>query len=692
VTAIAPYGSWKSPIGASVVARSWTGPVELQSDGEVLWWLEQRPMEDGRQVACRRGPEGRCVSMTPPGFSVRTRVHEYGGGAYLAHNGTVWFSNFSDQRVYHQAPGGDPKPVSLSPTVQGGLRYADFRLTPDGAWLICVRERHLAGEGAEVVNDLVAMSASGDSPAAPLVLASGRDFYAAPRLSPDGRYLAWLSWDHPNMPWDGTELWIADIELREGTAVGRRPLREVRRVAGGPAESVCQPAWDSAGGLYFISDRSGWWNLYLITPGSPAGAEERAEPLAPMAAEFTIPQWWFGSSNYAILPDGRIASAYWKGAIGHLGLIEPGAGKIQPLAMDASITSFGSLCESGGKIACIVGGPATSPAVAMVDPDFGAVEILHHSRELEFDPRFVSMPRAVEFSTSSTDQPVAHAVYYSPTNPDYTGPAGERPPLVVMAHGGPTGQANTVVRLDIQYFTSQGLAVVDVDYRGSSGYGRAYRQSLYGRCGTDDVADCVAAARYLVAVGAVDGRRLAIRGGSAGGYIALCALTFYDDFAAGASYFGIADVEALAHSMHKFESRYISRLVGGDSETRRTRSPINFTQQLSCPVILLQGLDDPVVPPSQANAMTAVLEAKQIPYAYLGFEGEQHGFRRAENLQQAVEAELFFYGAIFGFDLADPLEPVEIHGLPSANRRLEQPGMSLVGSPPASPPTQRRSS
>jgi len=313
------------------MARSWTGPAELQADGDLLWWLEQRPAEDGRQVVCRRGSDGGCITVTPPGFSARTRMHEYGGGAYLAHNGTVWFSNFADQRLYRQIPGGEPEPVSRQPAAPGEVRYADACVTPDGAWLICVRERHDSDHSRNVVNDLIAIPASGDIPAAPRVLASGRDFYAAPRLSPDGRHLAWLEWDHPNMPWDGTDLWVADLSTSGKTAEAGLALAAARLVAGGPGESVCQPAWDPSGSLHFISDRSGWWNLCRIPPGCSVGGQGEAEPLAPLAAEFTIPQWWFGLSSYAFLPDGRIACAYWKGAIGHTGLVVPGTGKVDPL-------------------------------------------------------------------------------------------------------------------------------------------------------------------------------------------------------------------------------------------------------------------------------------------------------------------------------------------------------------------------
>lgn len=661
-----------------MVAGGWAASLEIQADGDVLWWLEQRPAEGGRQVACRWEPGGQIAEVTPPGFNVRTRVHEYGGGAYVAHRGTVWFANFSDQRLYRQAPGGAAEPVTPPPAAPGRLRYADACMTPDGAWLICVRERHDADhsggdDSGTVTNELVAVPAEGDGPAGPLVVCVGRDFYAAPRLSPDGRQLAWLAWDHPNMPWDGTELWTADVHAEAGVGLA---VTGARRVAGGPGESVCQPAWSPGGGLVFISDRSGWWNLYRISPGLAGSGPADVEALAPAAAEFTIPQWWLGLSSYAFLPDGRIACAYGVGAVTQLGLLAPGTGRVEPLPLDMPFTSFGWLRGFGRQIACVAGGPAIPPAVVLIDPESGAAEILRRGAEPGFDRRFVSTPRPIQFPTGPDGRQTAHALYYPPANPGYTAPPGDRPPLLVMAHGGPTGQTSTAMRLDIQYFTSRGFAVADVDYRGSSGYGRAYRQRLYGQCGIDDVADCVNVARHLVATGAVDDRRLAIRGGSAGGYITLCALVFYNDFTAGASYFGIADVQAMARDTHKFESRYTTRLFGadsGDAEVLRERSPIHYADRQSRPVILLQGLDDVIVPPAQAEAMTAVLDAKQIPYCYLGFEGEQHGFRRAESLRRALEAELFFYSAIFGFDLADPVEPVAIHHLSSVSQVSGRP-------------------
>jgi len=666
---VAPYGSWKSPISAEQLARGGVGLGELQTDGDAVLWLELRPAEGGRQVACRWEPgtaldgggEGTITQLTPDGFNVRTRVHEYGGGAFLAHQGVVYFSNFADQRLYRQDPGQSPRPITPDPAVPAALRYADACATPDGALLVCVRERH---EDGEAINELVALPADGS--AEPWIIAGGRDFYASPRLSPDGRQLAWLEWDHPNMPWDGTELYVANVELQVEGEPGSRPTARLRLatpklVAGGPEESVFQPSWSADGALSFVSDRTGWWNLYRLGTGGGAAA-----PLAPMEAEFGLPQWVFGMTSYALLPGGRVACVYGRGPVRSIGILAPGTTRPEPLQLP--YTSFSSLHALGGrlagKVACVAGSPALAPEVVVIDPASGAVTTLRRSRELDFDPAYLSTPRPIEFPTE--DGQTAHALYYPPANPSFQAPEDERPPLLVTSHGGPTAQASGVLNIGVQFFTSRGFAVVDVDYGGSTGYGRAYRQRLNGQWGIVDMADCANAALYLASQGEADSARLAIRGGSAGGYTTLCVLTFRDDFAAGASYFGVADLAALAEDTHKFESRYLDRLIGPypqDAEVYHERSPIHYTERLSCPVILLQGLEDVVVPPAQAETMAAALGAKGIPYAYLPFEGEQHGFRRAENIQRAAEAELYFYSRIFSFDLADPVEPVEIHNL-----------------------------
>jgi dipeptidyl aminopeptidase/acylaminoacyl peptidase len=643
--AVAPYGSWKSPVGGELVAAGGVSLDEVRVAGDAVLWLEGRPLEGGRQVVCRAAPGGsghaEPQEVTPEGLNVRTRVHEYGGGAYAVHGDTVLFANFADQRLYRQEPGSPPRPITPEPPAPAAHRYADATLTPDGRLLVCVRERH---QGGEVLNELVALPADGGAP--PVVLASGRDFYASPRLDPDGRRLAWLEWDHPNMPWDATELRVA--ELADGALAGSPAT-----VAGGPGESVFQPEWSPEGALHFVSDRSGWWNLYRLGPGG-------AEAVAPMEEEAGGPQWVFGLSRYAFLPGGRVALVHGRGPLQRLGVLAPD-GSLRDL--DLPFTSFfpPQLRAVGSRLACVAGSPTLPAAVLVVDPDGGQVEVLRRSREETPDPRYLSVPRAIEFPTAGGR--TAHALYYPPANRDFQGPDGERPPLLVVSHGGPTSEAVSLLAMGYQFFTSRGFAVVDVDYGGSSGYGRAYRQRLEGQWGIVDVDDCVAAARHLAELGEVDPARLAVRGGSAGGWTTLCALTFRDDFAAGASYYGVADAEALARDTHKFESRYLDRLIGPwpeAAELYRQRSPIHFTERLSCPVILLQGLEDEVVPPTQAEAMAAALDAKRIPYAYVAFPGEQHGFRRADHIQRAIEAELYFYGRVFGFDLADPVDPVPI--------------------------------
>lgn len=639
----APYGSWRSPITAEQLVERVVALHELSVSGETLYWNERRPAEAGRQVVVRRSADGEVADAVPEGYSARTTVHEYGGGSYVVHGQTLFFSNFTDQRVYRLDPGAQPRPITPDPPAPGAYRYADGRVTPDGAWLVCARERHL--EVGTVVNDLVAVPAAGGEPR---VLAEGHDFFAAPRLSPDGRRLAWLSWDHPCMPWDGTELWVCEVD-------GAMELAGARLVAGGPRESVSQPHWSPEGVLHWVSDRTGWWNLYSKDAGPH-------RPLAPMEAEFSGPDWTFGQSTYTFLPDGRLVAAWTREGVGHLGVAAPGAGRFEPV--DAPYTVFQVVTARGDGAVAIAASPLEAPAVVAIDVTTGAAEVLRSSREQPLDPGFLSEPRPLEFPTEGDR--TAHALYYPPTNRDHGGPPGELPPLLVTSHGGPTGAASPALNLATQFWTSRGFAVVDVNYGGSTGYGRAYRERLAGRWGVVDVDDCVNAALHLGREGEVDVRRLAIRGGSAGGYTTLCALTFRDVFAAGASYYGVADLEALAIETHKFESRYLDGLIGPYPEARelyRQRSPIHFADRLACPLILFQGLEDKVVPPQQAEVMVEALRAKGVPFAYLAFEGEQHGFRSAATIKRAAEAELSFYGEVLGFEPADDIDPVPIENL-----------------------------
>jgi dipeptidyl aminopeptidase/acylaminoacyl peptidase len=637
----APYGSWKSPITSDLIVSETIGLGEIRLDGEDIYWTEMRPSESGRYVIARRTPDGRITDVTPPLFNARTRVHEYGGGAGTVADGTIYFSNFADQRLYRHDPNSAPRAL----TPDKDLRYADGVIDRRRNRMICVREDHTSA-GREAVTTLVSLDLENGGEGQALV--SGHDFYSSPRLSPDGSRLAWLAWNHPNMPWDGTELWIGEINA-DGS------LGRTERVAGGVDESIFQPEWSPDGALYFVSDRTGWWNLYRRGDG-------RIEPLCEMEAEVGKPQWSFGASTYAIESAARLICTYNERGTWRLASLDTTTCRLEPI--EVSYTEINSLRAAPGR-ALFIGGSPTEPAsVVQLDLDTRQIDVLRRSSNGTIDPGYLSIPQAIEFPTENGL--TAHGFFYAPKNRDYTALPGERPPLLVKSHGGPTAATSTTLNLGIQYWTSRGIAVLDVNYGGSTGYGRAYRERLNGRWGIVDVDDCVNGARYLVERGLVDGNRLAIDGGSAGGYTTLCALTFRDIFKAGASYYGVSDLEALTEDTHKFESRYSDRLVGPYPQRRDLyyqRSPINFTDRLSCPVILLQGLEDKIVPPNQAELMVAALRAKGLPVAYLPFEGEQHGFRRAENIKRALDAELYFYSKIFGFELADPVEPVPIENL-----------------------------
>jgi dipeptidyl aminopeptidase/acylaminoacyl peptidase len=649
----APYGSWSSPIAAETVARAGRrlGFPALAADGAV-WWAEGRPEEGGRVALVRRPQGGEVERVTPEGVNVRTRVHEYGGGAWcLVEPDLVVFVDFEDQRLYRQRLGGAPEAISPEPPEPGAVRYADMRPTPDGDAVVCVRERDAE---PEPVNEIVSLPLDGS--AAPQVLASGRDFYSFPRISPDGNWLAWTCWDHPNMPWDGTELWVAPLG----------DPGEERLVAGGREESVFQPEWDRHGRLHFVSDRNGWWSLYRAgDPDAELSGEEGAlVQMTDERADYAHPQWLFGGATYGFLASGAIVCVRCEGAEERLFLLQPEGW--EPADLGLPFTSFGypSLSTRGEAVAFAAASPERETAVMVYDAGRAETEVVRTSSEEPVDPAYVSHPRAVEFATG--DGEVAYGFYYPPANPEFAAPEGELPPLIVESHGGPTSHATPALDREFLYWTSRGIGVVDVNYRGSSGYGREYRNKLRGTWGVVDNEDCLNAALHLADQGLADRERLAIRGGSAGGYATLCALTFHDGFAAGASYFGVADAEALAGDTHKFESRYLDLLIGPypeQADPYRERSPINHVEQLQVPVILFQGLEDKVVPPNQAETMAAALERNGVPHAYLPFEGEQHGFRKAETNIRCLEAELYFYGRIMGFEPAGDPEPVEIVGL-----------------------------
>ncbi len=648
MTTTATFGSWKSPITSALLTSSGIGFSEIHFSNGQIYWLESRPDEGGRVVAVRCSADGNRIDLTPQGFNTRTRAHEYGGGAYFVHGNTIFFSNFKDQRLYRQDGQSEPRAITEEPPIPGSLRYADGRVTPDGKTIICVRERHEAGR--EALNEVIAMDAGGSGEAKTIL--SGYDFYSFPRLSPDGRRIAWTCWRHPQMPWDGTELWIGDLS---GTRTGVT-VSNPRHVTGSSTESVFQPEWASDGTLYFISDRTGWWNLYCERSGDIV-------PVFPIDAEIGVPQWLFGYCRYAFLSNGRIACVVDKNGVEYLAIVDTRSKQMNRLPL--SYSAFGSL-RSDGENTVFVAAASTSSAaeVSAIDVRTNNARVLKRSLEITIDPGYLSEPEAIEFPTAKNL--TAFAMFYRPRNKDYVVNAGERPPLIVISHGGPTSATTAALRLAVQYWTSRGFAVVDVNYGGSTGYGRAYRERLKSNWGIVDVEDCINAAKYLEQRGDVDGRRMAIRGGSAGGYTTLCALVFHNVFTAGASYYGVADLESLARDTHKFESRYEDTLVGPypqAAELYRQRSPVHFADRLSCPVILLQGLEDKVVPPSQAEIMIAALRAKRLPFAYVAFPSEGHGFREAANIQRAIEAELYFYSRIFGFSPADPIEPVVIENL-----------------------------
>ena len=640
MASIAPYGTWRSPITAdSIVGESIRlGPPAVL--GRDIYWTEGRPQEQGRNVLVRRrGDDGRIDDITPAPLNVRSRVHEYGGGACtISGDAGIFFVNDADQQIWLQSPDAAPKPLTAVP----GMRHADIVVDTPRRRLICVREDH-TGAG-EAVNTLVAVSLDDGTEG---VLASGHDFFSTPRISPDGTKLAWLSWDHPAMPWDGTTLWLAEIG-RDGS------LEATRAVAGGVAESIFQPSWSPRGELHFVSDRTGWWNLYRLRVGE-------VQALHAMEAEFGQPQWAFAMSTYGFDARGRIVCTVARDGRQSLAVLDSERGGFEVLS-----TPFCAIQELhvGDDFAVFLGATETSPeAVIRFDLARGQHEVLRSTTRTSVDPAYVSSAEAITFPTEGGL--TAHAFYYPPANADCRAPEGEQPPLMVVSHGGPTGSTSPAFKLMFQYWTSRGFAIVDVNYGGSSGYGRAYRERLAGQWGVVDVDDAVNAARCLIERGEVDAERVLIRGASAGGYTTLSALTFRRFFKAGASHYGIGDLEALVRDTHKFESRYLDTLIGPYPSPRyRERSPIHHTDRLSSPMILLQGAEDKAVPPQQAAAMFEAVRAKGLPVAYLLFEGEQHGFRRAATIKRALEAELYFYGRVFGFAPADAIEPVPIANLP----------------------------
>jgi dipeptidyl aminopeptidase/acylaminoacyl peptidase len=708
------YGEWPSPItaDAATAATVQLGPVEI-ADGFV-YWLERRPSEGGRGVVVRAPADAESAStataetdpaadVTSDDVDVRTLVHEYGGGDFTVADGTLYFARFADQRLCRQPADGSaaPEPITPEPETERGLRYADFTVTPDGEYLYAVRERH-EGDGTEMeaVNELVAVPTDGSDD--PTVVDAGHDFYSFPRVSPDGDYLAWTTWDHPRMPWDGTELHIAEIGGKDGDGGGDdggdgddaddttdATLTHEHVVLGGPEESIFQPSWDENGRLYAVSDRTGWWNLYrtsepvadvsseLLSAGEPiaAGGADTADPAPPgweplrtESAEFGVPQWAFGLSTYTHLDDGRIAAIRNRDGTHDLGFLDPETGTFDVQDLPFAVYSRAHLVSDDGHLAFHGAGPRTPRSVVSWTPSAASGASNSEPRTLRrafttaFDESY--LPDATHFSYPTGDhgEETAHAYYYPPTNPDVFAVEGDVPPLIVTVHGGPTSQTLPVADIERAYYTSRGFAVVDVNYRGSTGYGRAYRDALDGEWGIVDTFDCVAVARYLGHWGVVDPDRQAITGGSAGGYATLAALAFHDEFDAGASYYGVADLRALAKHTHKFESRYLDGLVGPlpeATETYERRSPAAHAEGIDAPLLALQGGEDRVVPPEQSEEMVNALVETGTPYAYVEFPEERHGFRDATARKVALETELGFYTTVFDLD-RDDVSAVEL--------------------------------
>ncbi len=638
---VAPFGSWKSPVTSDLIVSQTIGIDSIAINNDSVYWLEKRPQEQGRNLIVGHFNQGGTQEITPVPLSVRSKIHEYGGGAFTVEQDTVYFSNYQDGRIYRQIMGQQPKPL----TNKLDLRYGDLVLDKERNRLICICEDHQTD--GEAKNSIVSIDISTGKIQD---LLAGDDFYSSPRLSPDGQHLVWLSWNHPDMPWDSSSLWLARLD-DDGL------ILEPELIAGGNAESICEPKWGGDGTLYFSSDRTNWWNLYRRK------IDGNIEILHQKSAEFAYPHWVFGLSTFALVGNDRLICTYSAEGCWHLGEIDLQTKQFQEIK--TKYTNISNLQASDrGFVVFIGGSPTETTAVIKLDLETGSEQILKRTGSLQIDPGYLSVPEEIAFPTSNNL--TAYAWYYPPQNQDYVAPVGELPPLIVKSHGGPTAAASVNLNLRIQYWTSRGFGYLDVNYGGSIGYGREYRQRLAGQWGIVDVDDCVNAAEYLVKQQRVDGDRLVITGSSAGGYTTLAALTFRDTFKAGASYYGVSNLEILAKDTHKFESRYLDRLVGKYPEDRaiyQERSPIYYTEQLDCPVIFFQGLKDRVVPPNQAEMMFQAIKKKGLPVAYISFEEESHGFRISDNIKKALDSEFYFYARIFGFEPADPIKPIEIINL-----------------------------
>ena len=633
MTITKPCGTWESPITSEMLVGGAVRLGEIVVDGDDVWWAETRPDEGGRTVLVRNGTD-----QTDQNINVRTLVHEYGGSAWRVRNGILVYSQYSDQRLYRLDKLGNSIPLTPEPEIQQSYRYADGRITNNEDWYVCVRELH-ASSAEEPSNEIVAVPLDGSQQIK--VLVSGPDFVSSPRVSKEGDQIAWVQWNHPNMPWDDTQLCIASLD---------EMLLSNQKVIKSQAESFFQPEWDGQGNLHVVSDRNNWWNLFRVDQSTN---EIDLTALTNIEAEIGLPQWVFGQSRYAFVGD-QIWFVYRKAGIDRLAILSLD-GQFEQIDIDA--TEIESVANYQDGIVATVSSWKAESSVMSITRE--GIRPLSKIRDLNIDESWFPIPQTFTYQTSDSEK--AHALFYPPTNPEYEINEKEKPPLIVLAHGGPTAAARRQLQLGITYWTSRGFGVADVDYRGSTGYGRIFRNRLHDSWGLADVEDCVAVAKHLVAQKKVDKNKLAIKGGSAGGFTVLAALTFHDTFTAGASRYGIADLAILAKDTHKFESRYLDRLVGKwpeDEETYRQRSPIHHIEQLSTPMVILQGSEDPIVPPNQAHLMAQKLKENDIPHALIEFSDEGHGFRKAPNITKAIESELAFFAHIFGFEPFDDLQKI----------------------------------
>ena len=642
---VAPYGSWKSLITSDLIVGGAVSYSDVVVVADYIYWIESRPAERGRRVLCRRaGVDGSIEQLTPDGFNVRTRVHEYGGASYLVEGNVVFFQNFADQLLYRHEIGSEPKAISSA-----GLFYGDFRFDRKRNQIVGIQEDHGISD-IEAMNTIVTLNPAGPNADGGAVVVSGTDFVSDARISPDGTKMVWLQWNHPMMPWDAAELWLGDLD-----SDGR--VHNQVQIAGGNGSSVFQPSWTPGGDLIYVDDKSDWWNFYRYRNGE-------FEHLAAQEAEFGRPAWVVGMSTYAIIDDHRLICAIMRQGTWSIGDLNLDTGQLTEVP--TPFQDVASLSADGQIVGFVAGAPTMPTAVYRHDLATGETVAIAKGTGTPIDPSWLSAPTAISYPTS--DGQIAHAFLYLPKNPDYVAPEGELPPLIVSSHGGPTSATGMTMNLSYQFWTSRGFAFLDVNYRGSTGYGRPYRDALQDTWGEYDVDDCVYGAQYLVGQGLVDGERLAVRGGSASGYLTLAALTFRDTFKAGCSLYGISDLEIMALETHKFESRYLDGLIAPypeGIEIYRERSPLYHIEQLNTPLILFHGLEDKVVPPNQSELIYDALKAKGVPVAIVLYEGEQHGFRQAANIKRTLDGELYFYSRIFGFTPADVIEPVEIANLPA---------------------------